>query len=208
MSKISKKTAVILTVLICLVAVYGAKFGIGYFRKNTPKASAGKVKGAENAPIKVTEFIDFQCPACARGAAYLKEKIQQYPAAIRLELKHYPLAMHQHGFLSSQYAECAASQGKFWSYHDLLLARQSNWKRLVDAQPAFERIADEVHLDKAELQVCLQNEATDAIIEKNRAEGKKLGVRSTPTYFVNGKMIVGKKSLDEEIVKLLKKNGY
>ena len=134
--------------------------------------------------------------------------IEKYPKAIRLELKHYPLPMHRHGLSSSRYAECAAQQGKFWLFQDLLLARQSNWHRLFDADPAFEKIADDIHLDKRDLKVCLKDDTVDETIKKNKKEGIVLGIRSTPTYFVNGKMIVGKKSLEEEIRKLLGQNGY
>lgn len=177
-------------------------------KKNVTSKTFARVKGEDNAPIKVKEFIDFQCPACAHGAKYLKETMIKYPGAIRLELGHYPLKSHQFGLLGSRYAECALQQGKFWPFHDLLLARQGNWNRLADAQPAFKRIAQEVDLNTKKLETCLQSDEADKAIEKNRDEGKKLGVRSTPTYFVNGKMIVGRKSLELEINRLLEKNGY
>lgn len=208
MRKITKKFTTVIVILFCMASVYGTKFSLAFFKKNVSGGVISRVKGDENAPIKIVEFIDFQCPACAGGAEYLKEKIKEYPAAIRVEVKHYPLQMHQHGFLSSRYVECATRQGKFWDFQDLLLARQSNWARLFAAKPAFERIADETHLDKKSLKACLADETVDEAIEKDRKEGKALGVRSTPTYFVNGEMAVGKKSLDEAITKLLKENGY
>ena len=208
MAKISRQSATILIVIICVVSVYATKFLVSAFRKDGSSTNVSRMKGSNNAPIKVTEFIDFQCPACAHGAAYLKKTIEEYPEAIRLELRHYPLQSHQYGFISSRYAECAARQEKFWPVHDLLLARQSNWKRLADATPAFEQIAIDSNLDQQELKACLDEGAVDEIIQKNKDEGKALGIRSTPTYFVNGKMIVGKKSLEDEITKLLEKNGY
>lgn len=208
MSKISKKFAAILIIVICLGAVYGTKFFIGLSKKGLIADATAKVKGSNGAPIKVVEFIDFQCPACAGGAKYLKQMMKKYPGAIHLELKHFPLKMHRHGFLSSQYAECAARQEKFWLFHDSLLARQGNWKRLADARPAFDRIASEIDLNEQELESCLQGEAAGKAIEKDKAEGQALKIQSTPTYFVNGKMVVGKKSLDLKIKELLKENGY
>jgi len=208
MPKISKKFTTILIVVACLAVVGGAKFFIGLSRGNISMGTFAKVKGNDKAPIKVTEFIDFQCPACAKGAAYLKEMIEKYPEAIRLELKHFPLPMHEYGILGARYAECAAQQEKFWPFHDLLLARQGNWRRLADARPAFDRVAGDVSLNKRELDACLQERAVDKIIDKNKAEGKTRGVKSTPTYFVNGKIVVGKKSLDIQIRRLLKENGY
>ena len=208
MIKITKTSAIILVVLACLGAVYGIRFSTAYYGSGISGLTSGKIKGKDNAPIKVKEFIDFQCPACAYGAAYLKEMIDKYPSLIQFELKHYPLAMHAHGFTTSRYAECAAEQGKFWPFQDMLLARQSNWKRLADADPAFRQIAEEVHLDLHALQACLQDEAIDRAIEKDKEEGRRLGIRSTPTYFVNGKMLVGKKALEEELLLLLKEHGY
>ncbi|MCK5083924.1 MAG: thioredoxin domain-containing protein, partial [Candidatus Omnitrophica bacterium] len=176
MTKISKKFAAALIVIICVVVVFTTKFLIQRFRGSRPSESIAKIKGDDNAPIRVTEFIDFQCPACAQGAAYLKEMIEKYPKAIRLELKHYPLPMHRHGLSSSRYAECAAQQGKFWLFQDLLLARQSNWHRLFDADPAFEKIADDIHLDKRDLKVCLKDDTVDETIKKNMKEGIVLGI--------------------------------
>jgi len=208
MPKISKNFSTILVAVACFAVVGGAKFFIGLSRNNMSSGTLAKVKGSNKAPIKVTEFIDFQCPACAKGAAYLKEMIEKYPEAIRLELKHFPLQMHEYGVLGARYAECAAQQEKFWPFHDLLLARQGNWRRLADVQPAFDRVAGDVSLNKQELEACLQEGAVDKIIAKNKAEGKTRGVKSTPTYFVNGKMVVGKKSLDFQIRRLLQENGY
>jgi len=204
---ISKKFC---TILILLVGL-GLIFGVNYIRQkmvsnHSPNVQA-KVKGNEDALIKIVEFIDFECPACAQGAKYLKEIMTEYPNDIRLELKHYPLAIHRHGFLSSQYAECAAKQGKFWPFHDMLIARQRNWKRLIDVEPAFNLIAQELRLDTEALKACVEDEATAKIIEDNKADGTALRVKSTPTYFVNGKMVVGKKLLILELNGLLKNDG-
>ena len=206
MKKLSKKGLTIVIVLACLGMVFGAKAFFQASSGETSPGDKGKVKGHAKAPVKITEFIDFQCPACAAGAMYLKSEMKKHPQSIRLELKHYPLPMHRHGVTSSQYAECALEQEKFWPFHDLLIERQGNWKRLDDAQPAFLQIAKDAALDIEDLQLCLKKGDVNALIEKDMAEGKTLGVRSTPTYFVNGVKIVGKKSLEEELMKYLEKD--
>ena len=208
MARISKRTATLLVILICVLSVYATKSLMQQFRKDGSTATSARIKGNDHAPIKVTEFIDFQCFACAYGAAYLKETIKKHPEAIQVEVKHFPLQMHRHGLSSSRYAECAARQGGFWPFQDMLLARQGNWMRLVDADPAFLRIADDSGLDEKKLEACLKDYTVDEAIEKNKEEGKVLGIKSTPTYFINGKMVVGGKSLEEEIKKLLEENGY
>jgi protein-disulfide isomerase len=110
--------------------------------------------------------------------------------------------------LSARYAECAVEQGKFWLLHDLILSRQSNWKQLDDAQPAFNQMAIELGFDLQALQTCLEGVDALKAIEKNKAEGQALQIRSTPTYFVNGKMVVGQKSLEQEITSYLEDHGY
>lgn len=208
MARISKNTATFLIILGCVIVVHATKFLIHRFRGDITQTAGAKTTGNKDAPIKITEFIDFQCPACAGGSAYLKKTVEQYPEAIWLEVKHYPLQMHRHGWLSSQYVECAARQDKFWPFQNLVLARQRNWGRLLDAGPAFEQIAKESRVDLKDLRKCLEDESLDEDIQKDKDEGKAIGLKSTPTYVVNGEMIVGSKSLQNKVAELLKDNGY
>ena len=165
------------------------------------KVDPQRVKGAAEATLKITEFIDFQCPSCAYGSKLLSETIKKYPHLIRLELKYFPLRMHKHAVLASRYAECSLKQNKFWEFHDKVLEQQKNWKILVNAIPAFDSMVSDIGLDQAAFRVCLADPETQKIIDEHKAEGKTLGVRSTPTYFVNGEIIVGAKSLQDTINK-------
>ena len=207
MAQKSKKTITLLIIFIGIAVVFGAKIYFGSSKDHSMSGSFAKIKGSNDAPVKVTEFIDFQCPACAFGAKYLKEVMQRHPELIRLQLKHFPLQMHKHGFLSAQYAECSAEQGKFWQMHDLLLARQNNWKRLDDPRPAFDQMISEAGIDAKAIKECVGSGRADRIIERNRTEGGNRKIRSTPTYFVNGKMVVGKKSLELEINRYLEEDS-
>ena len=207
MAKKTKKTITILIIVIGITVVFGVKNYFGSSKNRSTPSNLAKIKGRSDAPVKVTEFIDFQCPACAFGAKYLKEVMQRHPELIRLQLKHFPLQMHKHGFLSAQYAECSAEQGKFWQMHDLLLARQNNWKRLDDPRPAFDQMISEAGIDARTIKECVESGRADKIIERNRTEGGNRKIRSTPTYFVNGKMVVGKKSLELEINRYLEEDS-
>jgi len=207
MPKKSRTVTTIIIIGVCLAIVYGVKMLNGASKSNLSTAAKAKIKGNDDAPLKITEFIDFQCPACAKGSQYLMQQMKQHPDLIRLQLKHFPLTMHKHGIISAQYAECAAQQGKFWPFHDLVLERQGNWKRLADAQPAFDRIAREIKLSSQQLSACLIGGKANKVIEKNKTEGQSLKIRSTPTYFVNGKMVVGQKYLAIEINKYLSEHG-
>ena len=207
MSRKSKKTTTLMVVVISVIVVLGAKAYLDSTKNSSANQSQAKVKGGTDAPLKVTEFIDFQCSACANGSKYLKEEMQRHPQLIRLQLKHFPLSMHRHGYLSAQYAECAAEQGKFWQMHDLLLARQSNWKRLDDPRPAFTQMINEADIDEQKMKTCVASGRADKVIERNKVEGAGRNIRSTPTYFVNGRMVVGQKSLEMKINEYLEKHG-
>ena len=207
MPKKSKMSVAITMIIISILAVAGIKYFMGSSKGSLINSGQAKIRGEQDAPIKITEFIDFQCPACANGSKYIKGMMEQYPALIRLQLKHFPLAMHKFGVLSSQYAECSAEQGKFWDMHDMLLARQNNWKRLADARPAFDIMAIEANINKGALNECIDSGRAMKVINKNKAEGNSRNIRSTPTYIVNGKMVVGQKSLAMEINNHLGENG-
>lgn len=203
MSQRSKIKATFVVVVLSFAIVYGVKFVLGVIPQQARTPLEMRTKGDKDAPIHITEFIDLQCPACAHGAAYLARIVKEHPAAIRLELKYFPLPSHNHGFLAARYTECAARQGKFWPFHDALIERQANWSRLMDASPAFVLIAHEIALDPGKLDACLRDKSVDAIIQQSHQEGVRRGVQSTPTYYVNGKMFVGLPSLERELDRLL-----
>jgi len=207
MPKQSKLSVTIIVIAISILAVVGVKYFMGSSKGGLMNSNQTKIRGNHDAPIKITEFIDFQCPACANGSKYIKKMMEQHPSLIRLQLKHFPLQMHKFGVLSSQYAECSAEQGKFWEMHDMLLARQNNWKRLADPRPAFDLMAIEAKIDRKTLRECIADGRAMKVINRNQAEGVSRNIRSTPTYVVNGKMVVGQKSLEMEINKHLEENN-
>lgn len=203
MSQRSKLRITILIIAVSVIIILAVKFFLGLTPHDTRSPAEMRTKGNKTAPIHITEFIDLECPACARGAEYLARVMVAHPEAIRLDLKYFPLPSHRHGFLAARYAECAAQQGKFWPFHDALLSRQANWSRLMDATPAFALIAQEVSLDKVKLSACLNDKSVDSLIQQSHLEGERRGVKSTPTYYVNGKMVVGLQSLEPELERLL-----
>ncbi len=203
MLKISKKSLSVLIIVlgVCVVfAVQAAKPK----KKEVVDVPSPRSIGPSKAPIQITEFIDFQCPACAKGAIYLKKLRQEHPKAIRLQMKYFPLSMHKFGFISAEYAECAARQGKFWSFQDNLVERQSQWSNLLDVKSVFEIMAIESNVDLKTLRTCLEDKSVKEQVEKDQEEGKIFGVSSTPTYFINNKMVVGSKLLEDEMILLLK----
>lgn len=150
-------------------------------------ASAGHPRlGSKNAPIKIVEFGDFQCPFCRRAQGILKALRAKYGDKIQLVYMDFPLGIHPHAFEAAEAARCAAEQNKFWQYHDAMFADQS---KLAPAD--LKATAARLGLKKAEFDSCLDHGKYESGIRKDIAEGTKLGVTGTPTFFINGREIVG-----------------
>src|SRR3989338_3956368 len=157
-AKLSKRETTILLIVVAVTAVGGLKYFIESSRGGLGKGGASSSKGNPNAAIKIVEYMDFQCPACAKGASYLKDCFTKYPEKFYLQVKYFPLGMHRHAMQSARYAHCAARQGKFWSFQDILVERQPQWETLISADSVFRQIAQEVQIDLKQLDVCLRSE--------------------------------------------------
>ncbi len=156
-------------------------------------------KGNPAAQIKLVEYLDYQCGACAYATLYIKGYIQKHPEQIHLEANFFPLESHPHSQVSAAYVYCAQQQGKFWQFHDTLLERQQIWSPLGDPKPYFGATGRELGLDVARLDACAAKPETAQKILEIRKAGEARGVTSTPTFFVNGKMAVGINALIREM---------
>jgi protein-disulfide isomerase len=92
---------------------------------------------------------------------------------------------------AAQAAECAANQGKFWEYHDLLFNRQKGENQGAFVKDNLLGFAKELSLDMTKFEPCLKNDETLARVQADTQEGQQYGVTGTPTFFVNGKPLVG-----------------
>jgi len=153
-------------------------------------------KGPENAPITLVEFSDFQCPYCARSAPTLKKLEKKYEGKIRFVFKHFPLTgIHSSAIGASKASMAAMEQGKFWEYHDVLMARQGEWGR-AGGKALFDKYAASFGLDMARFSANLESPDYGKRINQDIALGRKIGVQSTPTFFVNGVMVRGARGVD------------
>lgn len=200
MAKASKQKVTLFIILGCIVVILGGQFFLQRYRSSIQQNSIqAKAKGNPQAKLKIVEYVDFQCSACANGVRILNEYFKKYPDQMFVEIKYFPLAGHQWSMPSARYAECAARQNKFWPFVDLLMARQSFWSSLHDPMPAFRQLAQEAGLGMFQLDLCLSDKYVDEAINTEKTIGSTLGIQSTPTYFINDKMIVGTKFLQEQL---------
>lgn len=186
-------------VLVLVGLIVGAKI-LGAPKKAPIHWQEARAEGSPDSKVKIVEFIDFQCPACAVGAQYLKTFFDRHPNDIYLQVRYFPLTnMHRHAMISALYSECAARQGKFWAMDDLMIAQQSQWAQLISPEPVFQAMAAEVGMNVDQLNACLASDDARRVINDEKSLGQSLGIVSTPTYFINNKMVVGTKSLQDEL---------
>ncbi len=158
------------------------------------------VRGEPRAPMSVVVFSDFQCPFCSRAVASVKEVEQAFGKDVRFVWKHMPLAFHPNAMPAALAAEAAREQGKFWEMHDKLFANQ---QALSDS--AYWQWAKELGLDGDRFASALQAPATRKRVEEDVAAAAAAGVNGTPTFVVNGEVVVGSGALREAVERSLKK---
>ena len=143
--------------------------------------------GGANAPVTVVEFSDFQCPFCLRVAPTLKRLRDAYGDRVRIVWKDFPLtSIHPQAFKAAEAGQCAREQGKFWEYHDRLFANQQA------LQPeSLKKYATELGLDAAKFNACLDTAKYAERVQEHMGVGNSLGVSSTPSLFINGRLVSG-----------------
>lgn len=164
-----------------------------------------KILGDPGAPVKIVEYSDFQCSACAKGHGILKEFLTKASDKTFLEFRYFPIEeIHPQAVRSAIYAECAAREGQFWAFQDLLFSGQSQWGQGgADAETYFKAYANSLKVDLERLDACVKDDTVEAVIARDTAEARFRGVSATPTFFVNGKMVVGTTALREELGRFL-----
>ncbi|AKQ66869.1 Periplasmic thiol:disulfide interchange protein DsbA [Myxococcus hansupus] len=161
------------------------------------------VKGEKNAPITIVAFSDFECPFCSRVVPTLKQLEDQYGAKIKVAFKNQPLPFHANAKPAAAAALAAHEQGKFWEYHDKLFANQ----RALD-RASLEKYAQELGLNMDKFKAAMDQGKFNAQIEADMAQASSLGANGTPTFFINGRTLIGaqpvdafKRVIDEELKK-------
>jgi protein-disulfide isomerase len=149
-------------------------------------------RGPEEAKVTIVEFADFECPFCQHIAPELDALFEKRATKIRFVYKFMPLAMHPRGEPAARAAIAAQMQGKFWEMHHQLFAHAP---RLEDAD--LDGYAKAIGLDLERFHADMTSPATKARLEADRKLADDLGVKGTPTIYIDGREFDGKADLDE-----------
>jgi protein-disulfide isomerase len=150
----------------------------------------GYTLGAASAPIEVTEYSDFECPFCASFATVQMPVIREQligPGKLRWRYRDFPLPSHRYSRYAALAAQCAGEQGKFWEMHDRLF-EQHQWAPTGDnPRTLFRDFARAVGVDVDKYDACMDAQRYAGRIEASAQEGEAVGVRGTPSFYVNGR---------------------
>jgi protein-disulfide isomerase len=155
-----------------------------------PGAEPPHVLGSANAPARLEEFGDFECPPCGIFHPILKQMQAEFGDKLQVTFREFPLVpTHQHALAAASAAEAAGVQGKFWEMHDLLYEHQNDWKKEFDVRPIFEGYAKQIGLDIIRYKQDLEGDFVAQRIFADGKRGHSLGVKGTPTVFLNGREV-------------------
>ncbi len=187
----SSKMKAIVIGLVALIFLVGLTYAIFATKKKSTEpvtiSSSGWVKGNAESTITLTEFADFQCPACRAFEPMLSQLDKEYGDRVKIVFKHFPLkAIHPNALPAAVAAEAAGKQNKFWEFHDVLYEKQDEWAGEANPKPKFLSYAKGLKLDTAQFEKDLNDSKIKAAVNAQVDEGIKIGVSGTPSLFING----------------------
>lgn len=196
--------------VLAAIAVIGASI-LGYTLLRKPAGAVGtEVKvdlatvgpaqgytmGKPDAPVKIVEFADFECPGCGQFATVTEPDVRKRiidTGLASLTFYDFPLPQHKNSQGAHNAAACANDQGKFWEMHDRIFMAQDQWNTEAtdNPKPFFEKYASDIGLDTNVWESCYDSRKYQGRIMANQAEGERRGVNTTPTFIIADKMYPG-----------------
>lgn len=203
----------LILVAVALIVIVGAYVGSRYYYTSvesvripsnnqnaaTPPAPLVRPEnwkvGPEDAKVTLVEFFDPECESCAEFHPTLKTILREYEGKIRLVSRYMPL--HPNSITAATFLEAAGEQGKYWKAQELLFEKQAEWATKHGEPPdpmaptinqLMDKYAKELGLDTKAARQAVSERRFEAKIEQDKKDGQTLGVRKTPTFFVNGRI--------------------
>jgi len=200
----TKRTRVVVigglgAVALAALLIFAVQQSGGQQKELTGVPQQGARLGNPDAPVLIEEFSDFQCPFCARFFRETEARlIQEYvtPGKARFVYRHFAF-IGPESVWASQAAECAANQERFWEFHGKLFNNQAGENQGAFSVDRLKRFAQDLGLSTDLFNRCLDANETLDRVRKDTEEAQRLGVRSTPTFFINGAPLLGALPFEE-----------
>jgi protein-disulfide isomerase len=195
------KILALIAIIVVIVAVVGAR----YYRNSTSternpvRANASSLiredsptLGAADAPVTIVEFLDPECESCRAFNPTVKKLLKEYDGKVRLVVRYMPL--HPNSLTAATFTEAAGEQGKYWQAQEMLFQKQPEWGTKhghsagprADINALFRKYAMELGLDYIKMDAVFAQNKYAAKLDRDKKDGQSIGVRQTPTLFVNG----------------------
>jgi len=148
------------------------------------------VRGAsKGAGVSLVEYGDFECPACGAYEPMLEQLQKEYAGRVVFVFRNFPLyQIHPNAMISSQAAEAAGLQGKYWEMHDLLYSTQAEWATTPSSEVVakyFDGYAQSLGLNVKKFDTDIASSALIAKVQADLATGNAAEIDHTPTFFIN-----------------------
>lgn len=170
---------------------------VRYVKQWKEVAREGNLIGSSDAPVKIVEYFDYECPYCGRLQPTLTEIRERYPDRVALVARHLPLPNHAQAMAAARASECAAIQGRFAEYHAGLLAQQDRLK-----ERPWVKLAEKTGVaDIRAFVKCINSNEVNERLRSDVTTAQELGINSIPTLIVNGRLVTG--SVSAETLDLL-----
>jgi protein-disulfide isomerase len=169
-------------------------------KQNNPAASqqSNHTSGQGTSGVTLTEWGDFQCPACYQYYPVIKAVREKYGDQITFRFRNFPLTqIHQNALIGARAGEAAGLQGKFFEMFDKLYEGQPTWSESPNPMPSFEQYAEALGLDLNKFREDMKSVAVNDTVQADLTESKRLGLSSTPTFEINGSKIENPKSAED-----------
>src|SRR6266576_1263486 len=143
------------------------------------------IRGNPDAPVTLEEYGDFQCPPCGMFATFVGQLEKEYDSRLRVVFRNFPLGVHEHAREAALAAEAAGLQDHFWEMHDVLYREQETWSKAPNARELFESYAGTIGLNVDQFKKDVDSDKVRERIDSDRALADSLGIKVTPTLFIN-----------------------
>lgn len=195
---------VIIGVLVGVFALTGGNKDDSSSGGDSNGQPSNHVTGAENSPVTLVEYGDFQCPACKSFFPIVQQIKEDYKDKLKFQFRHYPLTqIHSNAFIGSRAAEAAGKQDKFFEMHDLLYENQETWSASQNPTQVLEGYATQLGLNVEQFKTDMNSPEVANVVNADAKAAQAIGATSTPTFVINDKKIEKNPQSIEEFKQLI-----